>query len=372
MKKLLSFLFVVQCSAIFGQFNFENRENELSVLLDSLRSAKNNDQKEHWNNQFKTLMSSTLNEPSIFEQTFTKLSTVGVIDSPDGLVKIVNWNVEQDDQSQKYYAFVLHRDLRKNTHVVIELIDNSFMLPGKPDDILDADNWYGALYYQIIPVEKSNKLYYTVLGWDGGTTSSNTKLIDVISFTGSSLKLGQSLFKMGDQNVKRIFFEHSEKTVMSLKWEPEYKRIIFDHLSPETPSMTGFYEYYVPDMSYDALVFEGTKWILKEDVIGVNKSSVEVKLSSIDPKTGEVITESIDNKWIDPTTEGSPASKEVHIAMTPDEELAQADKEKKPKGKSETEPKTALEAYNEKKHHRNEKNPDSIVKTPKKKKTKKH
>ena len=60
---------------------------------------------------------------------------------------------------------------------------------------------------------------------------------------------------------------------MSLKFEPEYNRIIYDHLSPETPSMTGFYSYYVPDFSYDAFVFYKSKWILQEAVVGVNKKS---------------------------------------------------------------------------------------------------
>jgi hypothetical protein len=215
-----------------GQFDVYSREQELSVLLDSVRSSGNNERKEFWNKQFKTLIDQTLHEPSAFDLVFTKLRTLGIIDSPDKLVRIVNWNVEQDDGSQKYFAYVIHRNSLKDTkHKVIELIDKSFMLTAKPEETLEADMWYGALYYQIIPVEKANKTYYTVLGWDGGTRMSNTKLIDVLYFTGNSLKLGYPLFKSGSNTVKRLFFEHSERSVMSLRYEPEYKRIIFDHLS---------------------------------------------------------------------------------------------------------------------------------------------
>lgn len=370
--KLLLIIASVFCSTPFiAQFNFIEREIELSVLLDSLRSSKNDETKSRWNEAFKSLLTSTLNEPSIFEQEFTKLNSVGIISSPDNLMKIVNWNVEQDDQSQKYYCFVLQKDERKNTHKVVELIDNSIMLPGKPDDILDQDNWYGALYYQIIPFERNSKKSYIVLGWDGGLTSSNTKLIDVISFTGNGVKLGQSIFKMGDQTLKRVFFEHSEKSVMSLRYEEQYKRIIFDHLSPETPSMKGFYEYYVPDMSYDAFMMNGNKWVLVEDVVGINKLAKTVKQNTTDPKTGEAIEVEIDNKWIDPTSSSPAGSKEVHIATLPEEtgdgDDAKAAEKTTKKKKEEM---TALEIYEQKKRHK-EKQPENSILIDKKKKKRK-
>lgn len=371
MKHLLIIASVFYSTSFFAQFNFIERENELAILLDSLRASKNDEAKNRWNEEFKTLLQSTLNEPTIFDQQFTKLHTLGVITSPDNLMKIVNWNVEQDDQSQKYYCFVLQKDERKNTHKVVELVDNSFMLPGKPEDILDENNWYGALYYQIIPFERNSKMSYIVLGWDGGLTSSNTKLIDVISFTGNGVKLGQSIFKMGDQTLKRVFFEHSEKTVMSLRYEEEYKRIIFDHLSPETPSMTGFYEYYVPDMSYDALLLNGSKWVLAEDVIGINKLPETVKKYSMNPETGEVIEEEVDNKWVDPTSSSPAGSKEVHVATLPNETGSGSETEVAEKtAKKKKEEMTALEIYESKKRHK-EKQPDnSILPDSKKKKRK--
>ena len=64
---------------------------------------------------------------------------------------------------------------------------------------------------------------------------------------------------------------------MSLKYESDRERIIFDHLSPESPSMKKFRSFYVPDMSYDAYILEDGKWILNEDVIGVNKGNGEKK-----------------------------------------------------------------------------------------------
>ncbi len=357
----------------WGQFDVYSRENELASLLDSLRSARDNTAKENWNKQFKKLVDQTLHEPTIFDINFTKLRTLGIIDSPDKLVRIVNWNVEQDDGTQKYYAYVIHRNSLKDTKTkVIELIDKSFLLTAKPEETLEADMWYGALYYQIIPVEKANKIYYTVLGWDGGTRMSNTKLIDVLVFSGNSVKLGYPLFKSGATTAKRLFYEHSERSVMSLKYEPEYKRIIFDHLMPETPTMVGFYEFYVPDMSYDAFVLDGNRWVLKEDVIGINKKDVNVSVASVDDRNGDVSTSSTPGKWIDPTGEGKGSVNDVHVAVLPDSETKNTTEEGKAavvnKDKKDM---TALEIYNLKKKHKKEKEPGSTLNSGKKKKPRK-
>ncbi|MDR0801986.1 hypothetical protein [Fluviicola sp.] len=371
MKVSLLILLLTLSFHSLAQFDAIAREQELAVLLDSLRASQKNDRKEFWNKQFKTLVEQTLHEPGIFEITFPKLKTLGVIDSPDKLVRIVNWNVEQDDGSQKYYAYVLHKEIKKGEHTVIELIDNSMMLPGKPEETLEANRWYGALYYQIIPVEKSNKTYYTLLGWDGGTRMSNTKLIDVLYFSGNSLKLGYPLFKSADKTAKRIFYEHSEKTVMSLRYEPEYNRIIFDHLMPETPTMAGFYEFYVPDMSYDAFILEGSRWVLKEDVIGVNKGTQTVSVSQYDVKKGEVSTYTIENKWIDPT-EGSGAGKnDVHVAVLPDSETKNTTEESKKAVKKDPKEMTALQIYESKKKHKKEKSSFYATRYSKNKKAKK-
>lgn len=342
---------------LVGQEAIALQEEELRPLLDSLRAAKNDEAKMRWNNAFKKQLATALNEPTAFTYPFDALQTIGKIDSPDNLVRIITWNVEMDDESQRYYAFVLRRDERSNTHKVIELVDNSFMLPPRTDDVLESDNWYGALYYKIIPVEKNNKTYYTLLGWDGNLPSSNIKLIDVLYFSGNSAKLGAPLFKTGDLTTRRVYMEHSEKATMSLNWDPDRKLIIFDHLSPETPTMEGFREYYVPDMSYDAYQFNGNKWTLIEDVIGLNKGRETVKVSTINPRTEEIEEREVENKWIDPTTEGSPASKEVHIAVTPDteEELAEKAKSENKKNRK-GDPQNAMDVYDSKKHGKREKN----------------
>lgn len=322
MKAFFSFLvfcFVLNLSA-FGQ-DLAERENELLLQLNTLRSAKNNKEKEIANKAFKSYLAETIALTGVMDYPFAKLTTLGSIKSADNLVRLFNWNIEQDDESQKYYCYVLHFNESKKEFQVNELVDNSFMLPPQPEETLESKDWYGALYYSILPFEKGSKKSYALIGWDGSSPMSNTKIVDVLYFNGSSAKLGSPVFKVNGETKRRLFFEYSKKSIMHLNYDKEQDRIIMDHLSPETPNMKGMYAFYVPDLSYDALELKNGKWILKEDVIGVNKKGQDkVEVGVYDPKTGEVKTKEVKAKWEDPSNANAPGGGSVHISTTPDQE----------------------------------------------------
>jgi hypothetical protein len=306
-----------------------NIENELELLLTSLRKAENNQEKSTRNTLFKDKLFEALEHEQAMHYPFKKLTTVGVISSPDNLVRIFNWNVEQDDFSQKYYCFILRYDDRKKEYQRIELKEYNDVMALKPMEILDSKQWYGALYYQIIPFEKGNKDMYTLLGWDGNSSSSNMKLIDVLYFSGNNAKLGSPVFKVGKETYKRIFYEYSKKSTMSLRWDDKYQRILMDHLSPESPGLAGFYAYYVPDMSYDAFELKSGKWYLKEDVIAINaKRSEKIEIKAPDTE-GNLIDIKMKNKWIDPSDSGSPTGGNGHSAALPEEIQSKVEKTKK-------------------------------------------
>ena len=330
MKVVLTFTTLIFSLTISAQSSLptamELREDTLSVMLSTLRSSTNDKEKDSLNAIFKSCLARALEFPEAFNHPFTKLKSVGFIDSPDGEIRIVNWNIEQEDETQKYHCFILKKT--KSGIATIELRENSETLP-KPEGIVDSENWYGALYYKIIPKEKGSKKTYILLGWDGNNSASTIKLIDVLYFTGSNPKLGSPVFKMNDKTVKRVFFEHSKKVSISLKYEPEYDRIIYDHLSPETPALAGFYSFYVPDLSYDALYFEDNKWILKEDVIGVNKADGDKKEVYIqNERSGKIEKVEIKDKWESPEDVKAPAGGSEHKAVLPDSEVKEEEKKK--------------------------------------------
>ncbi len=306
-------------------------ENELEQLLKNLRQAENDSEKEELNSVFKEKLKSALSIEGSMNYPFKQLTTVGFISSPDKLVRIINWNVEQDDQSQLYYCFIQRYNEKDKETQLIELTKNKDVMSLRPTEVLQANQWYGALYYQIIPFEKGNRDMYVILGWDGLSTLSNMKLIDVLYFTGNSAKLGSPVFKVGSHTYKRLFYEHSEKTTMSLRYDAKYDRILFDHLSPESPNLVGHYSYYVPDLSYDAFALKNGKWYLKEDVIAVNARTVDKIEIEAPDKNGEIKKSKIKNKWENPSNPDAPAGGNNHEAALPEENQKTAEKEKKEK-----------------------------------------
>lgn len=331
MKQLAFYIFLLCTTGMFAQnSDLIADEKELAGLLRDLRSAENDTQRSDANDAFKSKLEKVLRKPESFNYPFNDLKTVGVIDSPDKKIRIVNYNVEQDDMNHQYHCFVLFKTKRDPSHQLVELKDVSGGMPSFPTEIIDADNWYGALYYRIIPVKKGRRTLYTVLGWDHNSSLSQVKLLDVIYISGSTVKLGNPIFRVGKETKKRMFYEHSKKATMHLNYDDQRKRIMMDHLSPESPSMKNFRSFYVPDLSYDAFVFERNRWVLKEDVIGVNKGDDQKKkvVYVKNERTGKVEKRTIKNKWENPQDLEAPAGGSEHVAVTPESEKDQNNADK--------------------------------------------
>lgn len=337
---------IFSSSSLFAQ-SLEERENRLVELLGNLRAAESLKDKNDANVAFKSYLEETIQQEGAFDYPFDRLTTLGSIKSPDNILRLFNWNVEQDDLQQKYYCYILKYNDRKKQYDLSELIDNSFMIPARPTETLEANQWYGALYYRIIPIDKGSKKVYTLIGWDGNNSLSSIKLMDVLYFSGNSPKLGLPVFKTEDETKRRVFYEHSKKTTMYMNYEEDRKRIIMDHLSPETPSMKGIYSFYVPDLSYDAYVLENNKWTLKEDVIGVNDATPDVvTIQYRDEKTGKMVEKNMKATWDDPSDPNAPAGGSTHVATTPEDQEVDSNskKEKDKKEQFKNQPKSNIGA----------------------------
>lgn len=312
--------------------------DNLVIKLNALRSGEGDENLKKLNDSFKSDFAEVLDQEWAFDYPFSELKSVGKINSNDKEVRVITWNVEWENYTNGYYGFILKKE-KKVGHYLVELVENKITIPPQPSESLTTDEWYGALYYDIIEVEKGRKTYYTLLGFDANNDRSTIKLIDVLYFVGKTPKLGYPIFRTNKGIEKRLYFEHSAKTKMSLSYNKERDMIIFDHLSPESPGLSEFREYYVPDMSYDALVFDKNKWNLVEDIIALNKEETKAKILKYDAKKDTAVAINFKEKWIDPTDKNAPIESLGHKAVTPDDQKNNNDrstvkKDKKDKNKS--------------------------------------
>jgi hypothetical protein len=147
------------------------------------------------------------------------------------------------------------------------LIDASANIKRPETASLKANNWYGAHYYKIITVKRKGITYYCLLGADWNDRLSKKKLMEVLSFEkDGSLKFGAPIINYNKNTIYRLIFEYSSNVSMSLNYDKKSKRIIFDHLSPIKEELKGQYQFYAPDLSYDALKFKKGKWQHLENI----------------------------------------------------------------------------------------------------------
>ncbi len=249
-------------------------EDTLKVMAHTIMNGENQTVKTEANNAFIFTLQEVLQFERSFNYPFDSLKTISIKTSSDGKVRIYTWLLKKDNGSYQYFGFVHYKNKSKKRYEIITLNDNSENIRRPENEQFDNNNWYGALYYDIIYIKKKGRKYYTLLGWDGNNDISTKKIIDVMYFSGrEKIKFGASIFKKGKTTTKRFIIEYNATSTISVRYEEKEKRIVFDHLIPMRKDLEGLHEYYIPDGTYNALKYTNGKWELKNDVAANNPSS---------------------------------------------------------------------------------------------------
>jgi hypothetical protein len=216
---------------------------------------------------FTILLDSLMLEPSFFEKDLQEVKSLSAITSPDRELRLYTWNEPQKDGTYNFYGRILFNPKKAKTNKVIKLKEKKQELARIKTKKLNDQEWFGAIYYQLIQKSHKRNTYYILLGWNGNTALSNIKLIDVlqVSKNGQQVSFGAPIFT-GNQTLSRVIFEYSEKASMSLKFQDNGSRIVFDHLSPINTNMKDQFEFYSPDFTYDSYNWKKGKWIFNKNI----------------------------------------------------------------------------------------------------------
>ncbi len=210
---------------------------------------------------------------------FDSVSGITRAASEDSKFRIFTWNVPLDDGTNRYFGFI---QVINDSSIVMPLRSSGKDQPDLAGRQFTILNWYGAIYYRVIQQQVNGRPTYTLLGWDGYTSISNRKLIDIISFdSNGNLLFGLPVFKTAEGIRPRVVFEYAEKAGLLLRYDYQSIRvekrkkirkeatwlIVMDRLIPADPSLKGIFKYYVPAGDvYDGFVFRNGYWVLVEDV----------------------------------------------------------------------------------------------------------
>lgn len=243
-------------------------EDTLKVIAHEIMTAPSEAERRIANNAFITNLNEVLKYEKSFIFPFDSLVTISKIKSPDKAFRIFNWILKKDNDTYEYYGIVHYYNKIRKRYELITLNDNSANIRNPEHADLDAKNWYGGLYYEIIYIRKSGKKYYTLLSYDLNDNYSKKKIIDVMYFSGKNkIKFGLPIFKKDkNKSQKRVILQYDAKTSISVKYHKEKNKIIFDHLVPTRKDLTGLYEYYIPEGTFNSYNYKNSKWWLEQDI----------------------------------------------------------------------------------------------------------
>lgn len=230
-----------------------------NAALPSTRAVAN-DSLLHLFNQF-------LSMPESFDMSLAGKSWISEKEDKKTPFKIYTWQLEKENGRFDYFGYILKSS---GEHIVLndvsnEIQDSEYML-------LDADNWYGALYYNITShIDAEGKPYnilYGIQKVDGFTTR---KVAEVISFENDQLVLGKEIFMHSDEGSKsdvktRILINYSSDANVTLNFHEGLGLIFFENLIPRMGTRPGQGPTWVPDGSYRGYKPEKGYWIYVDKV----------------------------------------------------------------------------------------------------------
>jgi hypothetical protein len=260
---ILTALFLVPAMKIKSQ---QPESGEiLQELFYGIVDTRNNEERIQLNDSIIKIIDKYVESERVLDHRFTDLRYLGQILSPDSRLKIITWNLNLTDGTNKYFCYVIRKAKKGKPNEIFKLTAVNMDEPPSINTTYSEENWYGALYYAVQPFRYKRETCYVLLGLDYTNLLVSTKIIDVLTFTeDGGIIFGKDCFiKEGEKRFRELL-KYSSDGVAILRFNNR-KSIIFDHLVPVSQVRRNSPEYYVPEFSFDAYVLKKGMWRFKEN-----------------------------------------------------------------------------------------------------------
>lgn len=174
-----------------------------------------------------------LKENHSFNYPFERLAAISIQYPPDSSFRIFSWQLKVDAGNYRHYGAI---QMNAKELQLFPLIDRSFEF-SIPEDTLvtNREQWYGALYYNIIPHPTANPTHYLLFGLDGYNDLNRRKIIEVLHFDESGQPIfGKKVFSdpydPNFSNKTRIIVEYAADAATRVNFDRELGMVIHDHI----------------------------------------------------------------------------------------------------------------------------------------------
>lgn len=206
------------------------------------------------------------------QAVFTRFNNFSIVASENLSVRIFTWCSPLDQGFFQYFGIIQYIT---DTQRLFILNDNYVYEESRGLETLNSQQWYGALYSNLITVSYKKETFYTLLGWDGNNGLSDIKVIDVLYFENNEPHFGKEIFE-NCAHCQRILLQFRQNANCSLRYSKQTAQregklisgnmIVFSHLEPENEYFEGMKSMYIPSEIFDAYFWKNGKWLFLNNI----------------------------------------------------------------------------------------------------------
>jgi hypothetical protein len=251
-----------------------NQEHALQMQEDSLKRYAYNivfadqpEQRLRSDSFFVRMLVRSLKLKNSFYYPFDSLQTISRLYAPDSSFRLFTWQLKKDEDFYLQRGAIQMRT-PDGSLKLIALHDFSMFTARPLDSVRTANNWIGAIYYRIILKTYNGKKYYTLLGFDDYSISSNKKWMEVLTFNqagdpvfgGPFISFREDTSKIKKPVMNRFNIEYKKEASTTFNYDPSMDMIVFDELIPEADEPDKK-DTYVPDGDFEGFKWKNGQWV---------------------------------------------------------------------------------------------------------------
>lgn len=270
-------------------------QQRLAALIERVATAPTDNERYLASEEALGVLTAALDEEASERWQWQLPQYASVLVSPDGHLRLFTWAVVRDDGEYECFGVVQFYNDKDDEYQYLKLNDKSEEIMNREESTLSADQWFGAVYQDIIQTTMGDRTLYTLLGWNGVDNLTERKVIEPVVIKGGVPQFGAAVFRR-ERNLRRVVLEYTNDAMVHLAYEQqtvqevqhervkvkgtnryrtvdkvkEHKErvIIFDEVEPQVPGMEGLFQYYVPSGVELAYAFVDGKWELRAGAQG--------------------------------------------------------------------------------------------------------
>ncbi len=281
MKKTLSLIFAlvtlcaITCSAQRSRqpekeitlADIEQQEKEINSLFNKVKKAEKNDEiyplAEQINSKMLNLIYEIYDceelEIDPLEYDLPNIENIKPVISRDFNFVCYSWNIPLKSGINQYYTIFM--DWEGN---IFSMAQGLPSIPAQTGSLTET-KWYGAMYYDFIPVKYKDKVVYFALGYLFDD-EANYKVIETMQFSKRNVKMGVSMFNgFGIKRQTRVVFKYAKDAQFNIEYDKKKKNIKQMWWNQLEPMEDGS-SIMIPNDSWDGIVYKKEKWNLQKDM----------------------------------------------------------------------------------------------------------